>query len=313
MGYPKIPWRLLTVLLLCFSSGSTARDRIVDLRAASDSSVIDTARPAPDYKKLHRIFAAQSAVYVGSLYALSKSWYKNPLTDFHLRDDRHVWMQMDKMGHLFTAYHISHYTSEIYKATGINRRQRILYGALSGFVFQTPIELLDGFSPEYGFSVSDVLANLAGSALFAGQLFAWDELRILPKFSARPTPYALVRPALLGRSGAERILKDYNGQTYWFSSSPGSFFPDTAWPSWLCFSVGYGIENMVAAETGKSVLMGHLPYRQYYLSLDIDLTRLPVKNRFLRTVTLLLNSVKIPAPALELRSTGKLYFRPLYF
>ncbi len=311
MGYTEIPGRLLTVIFLLAALNTQAQEdpgsesRPADLPAADDSS-------APDYRKLHGIFAVQSVVYVGTLYALSKSWYKNPLTHFHFRDDRHVWMQMDKFGHLFTAYQISRYTSEIYGSTGISRKQRILYGALSGFVFQSPIELLDGFSPDYGFSPSDVVANLAGSALFAGQMLAWDELRIVPKFSVRPTSYAGLRPELLGRTAMERLLKDYNGQTYWFSASPGSFFPRPGWPRWLCISVGYGIENMIAAETGKSISAGYRPYRQYYLSLDIDFTKIPAKRKWVRTAALLLNTLKVPAPALEL-STGRLHFHPVCF
>lgn len=311
MGNPEISWRILTVILLFAALNIQAQDgqggesRSGDLPAAEPF-------PAPDYRKLHGIFAIQSAVYVGSLYALSKSWYKNPLTHFHFRDDRHVWMQADKFGHLFTSYQISRYTSEIYKSTGISRKQMILYGALSGFVFQSPIELLDGFSPDYGFSPSDMAANLAGSALFAGQMLAWDELRILPKFSVRPTPYAALRPELLGRNTAERFLKDYNGQTYWFSSSPGSFFPHLKWPRWLCFSAGYGIENMIFAETAKSASMGYPPYRQYYLSLDVDFTKIPAKRKWIRTAALLLNTVKVPAPTLEL-GAGKVRFHPVYF
>lgn len=311
MGYPEISWRILTVILLSVALNIQAQDEPGGKNRSGGLPETGLS-PSPDYRKLHGIFAIQSAVYVGSLYALSKSWYKNPLTHFHFRDDRHVWMQADKFGHMFTAYQISRYTSEIYKSTGINRKQMILYGALSGFVFQSPIELLDGFSPDYGFSPSDVAANLAGSVLFAGQMLAWDELRILPKFSVRPTPYAALRPELLGRNTAERFLKDYNGQTYWFSSSPGSFFPHLKWPRWLCFSVGYGIENMIFAEADKSASMGYPPYRQYYLSLDIDFTRIPAKKKWIRTAALLLNTVKVPAPALEL-SAGGLHFRPVYF
>ncbi len=311
MGYPQISRKLLTVILSFIALNTWAqkesgRDGISGAIPVADSV------SSPDYRKLHGIFAIQSAVYIGSLYALSKSWYKNPLTHFHFRDDRHVWMQMDKFGHVFTAYQISRYTSGIYSGTGISRKQTILYGALSGFVFQSPIELLDGFSPDYGFSPSDVVANLAGSALFAGQMLAWDELRIVPKFSVRPTSYAALRPELLGRSTMERLLKDYNGQTYWFSSSPGSFFPHLKWPRWLCFSVGYGIENMIFAEAVKSASMGYPPYRQYYLSLDIDFTKIPAKRKWVRTAALLLNTVKVPAPALEL-SGGGVHFRPVYF
>ncbi len=68
-------------------------------------------------------------------------------------------------------------------------------------------------------------------------------------------------------SRTERWLKDYNGQTYWFSGSPRSFFKNSNWPAWLCFSVGYGIQNMVSADPKQSTELGYRPYRQYYLSL----------------------------------------------
>jgi hypothetical protein len=311
MGYPKVPGGLLTAVLTLLSCAAGAQS--APAPPASHESRAPDSLASPNYPALHRIFAAQSVVYLASGYALSKSWYKNPLSDFHFKDDRHVWLQQDKAGHLFTAFQISRYTAEIYRGTGISRNQRILYGALSGFVFQTPIELLDGFSPDYGFSPSDVGANLAGSALFIGQMFAWDELRILPKFSTRATPYSQVRPELLGRTFGERMLKDYNGQTYWLSASPGAFFRQSGWPAWLCISAGYGIENMVAAEFSRSVAMGYTPYRQYYLSLDIDFTRLPIRNRWLKTAALLLNSVKVPAPTLAIGRGGSVSFRPLYF
>ena len=106
--------------------------------------------PTPNYRLLHGMFAAQSALYAGSLYGLSKSWYKNPLTRFKIADDSHEWQQIDKVGHFYTAYQISRFTAQLYKQTGVTKKQAVIYGAISGFFFQTPIELLDGFSPEYG-------------------------------------------------------------------------------------------------------------------------------------------------------------------
>ena len=53
-------------------------------------------------------------------------------------------------------------------------------------------------------------------------------------------------------------------------------------------------------------------YRQYYFSLDIDLTRIKTKSRILGTCFQIFNSVKIPFSALEFNKYGT-YFRPLYF
>ncbi|WP_228714000.1 DUF2279 domain-containing protein [Arundinibacter roseus] len=268
--------------------------------------------PRPNYRLLHGMFAAQSVLYAGSLYGLSKSWYKNPLTNFTIADDIHEWKQLDKLGHMYTSYQISLLTAELYKKTGISKRQAVIYGAISGFFFQTPIEILDGFSPDYGFSPSDMVANIAGSALFAGQQLAWDEVRIHPKFSFHFTPLAQVRPELLGRSRSEQWLKDYNGQTYWFSGSPASFLTNSKWPPWLCFSVGYGIQNMVAAENDKSIELGYNPYRQYYFSMDIDLTKIKTKSKFVKSIANVVNTLKIPAPTVEFSKKG-ISFHPIYF
>jgi hypothetical protein len=55
------------------------------------------------------------------------------------------------------------------------------------------------------------------------------------------------------------------------------------------------------------------PYRQYYLSLDVDLERIPTRSTVLRTTLFLLNCIKIPAPTLEYRSTGQWVGHWLYF
>ena len=263
-----------------------------------------TASLRPNYRQLHRIFAAQSALYAGTLYGLSKSWYQNPLTEFSIKDDFHEWKQMDKVGHVYMAYQISRHTAELYQKTGISPKQAAIYGAIAGVIFQTPIEILDGFSPDYGFSPSDMAANIIGSGLYLGQFTLWREQRILPKFSFSPSPLAQVRPELLGKNLSEQWLKDYNGQTYWFSASPASFAKGTSWPPWLCLSVGYGIQNMVAAEVPKSAEFGFIPYRQYSLSLDIDFTKIKSNKKWVKTLGFLFNNLKVPAPALTFSRNG---------
>jgi hypothetical protein len=289
-----------------------------ELLAQSDSVQVSpvpkdsTSQVHPNYKMLRGIFAAQSALYLGSIYGLSKSWYKNKLTHFTVKDDTGEWLQMDKMGHVYTSYQIARHTAAIYKKTGISKKQMLVYGAISGIIFQTPIEILDGFSPDYGFSPGDMIANITGSVLYLGQVALWDEVRIQPKYSFHYTSLSKVRPELLGSNRYESWLKDYNGQTYWLSASPRSFLRGSNWPAWLCFSVGYGIQNMVSAERGKSIEMGYRPYRQYYLSLDIDLTKIKSKSKFVRTIGFLANSLKIPAPALVFSKKG-VDFKPFYF
>jgi hypothetical protein len=52
-------------------------------------------------------------------------------------------------------------------------------------------------------------------------------------------------------------------------------------------------------------------YRQCYLSLDIDLSRIKTKSKFIKTLARTFNFVKIPSPAVEFNTLGKVKFHPL--
>ena len=274
----------------------------------------DSTSTKPNYAALHWLMAGETVVYAGSIYGLNAAWYKTPFTRFQFNDDSQEWLQIDKLGHFFSAYQICRHTAAIYKKTGVTTKQAALYGALSGFMFLTPIEILDGFQyPQYGFSMSDMAANVVGPALYLGQYALWGEERIQPKWSFHYTNLAAVRPELLGRSYGERWLKDYNGQTYWFSANLSAFWPQSKIPKWLSVSFGYGIQNMVSAETEKSRLLGYTPYRQYYLSLDVDFRRINTRKKWLKTLFFMLNTLKVPAPALEWNRQQGFVGHGLYF
>ena len=87
-------------------------------------------------------------------------------------------------------------------------------------------------------------------------------------------------------------------------------------------ALGYGAANMYGGfdnswTTGQAEFFAdpdlYPRYRQFYLSPDIDLSRLPVRSRLLRTLLGTLNFIKIPAPALELNTRGKLRLHALYW
>ena len=268
----------------------------------------------PNYKALHWIMAGESVAYVGSVVGLSKAWYKNSSSTFQFADDFNEWKQIDKLGHFYSAYQICRNSAKLYESTGVTNRQAALYGALSGFMFLTPIEILDGFQyPEYGFSPTDMAANVLGPSFFLVQELTWGEQRIQPKWSYHSTNYAALRPELLGRNNSERWLKDYNGQTYWYSINLHSFWPQSKIPKWLNVSLGYGVENMIGATDEKSKSLGYVPYRQYYFSLDVDFTKIQTKKKALRTIFLMLNSLKVPAPALEFNTRNGFVGHWLYF
>lgn len=284
---------LLFVLLPVISFGQT------------DSTAIDK-------KKLIIASTSVGAGYAASMVVLGNAWYSDaPKTSFHFFNDAPEWKQMDKAGHFFSAFHISDNGSALLGSCNVPKRKSDLIGAVTGAVIMSSIEVFDGYSAAYGASVSDIAANVTGSLFYLGQSWVWDEVRIHPKFSFHHTALSNQRPEVLG-SGASEILKNYNGQTLWLSVDVAKFARDSRWPKWLSVAGGYGAENMLYARDGQNLAAGLKPYRQYYLSLDVDLTAIPVRSKFLKAVFKVANMIKIPAPALEFSRNG-IKAHALYF
>lgn len=254
------------------------------------------------------------ALTSSSLVYLNQAWFQKYNTSkLHAFDDNEEWFQMDKYGHTFTTYQTGRLMMNAMEWAGYSKKSQILIGGLSGFVYMSAIEVMDGYSDGWGFSWGDMATNALGSGIAIGQKALWDEQRIQIKFSYYSSEYAKYNPNLLGESFATQILKDYNGQIYWLSINPSSFIKkENKFPKWLNVAVGYGANGMIGArnnnfliESGNSVSFNR--YRQGYLSLDVDLTRIKTKSKLLKSVFSCLNIIKIPFPNVEL-SERKLKF-----
>ncbi|MEQ6124852.1 DUF2279 domain-containing protein [Pseudotenacibaculum sp. MALMAid0570] len=260
------------------------------------------------------IIISETTLASATFLALNKVWYADyPRSNFHFTNDNNQWKQMDKIGHIMSSYYIGKIGMELLDWSGVSKKNQLIYGATLGFGFLTGIEILDGFSDEWGFSWGDFTANAAGTGLLIGQELLWNEQRVTLKYSFHKTDYAKVRPNTLGKSFFEQALKDYNGQTYWLSANIWSFAKESNIPKWLNIAFGYGAEGMLYGEDLPSNQFSQNPYRQFYLSFDIDLVKIPTKSKFLKSVFSVINFIKIPAPTLEFRSKGGLKFHYLYF
>lgn len=258
------------------------------------------------------VISTEAALFAGSLIGLNELWYKDyPRSSFHFFDDNDEWLQMDKVGHLTTSYYVGRVGIGLMKWSRVTRKQAIWYGGMLGSLYLSTVEIMDAYSSEWGFSIGDFAANTAGSLLCVGQELAWDDQRITLKYSFLQSEYSKYRPQLLGSNLQENVLKDYNGQTYWLSINPGSFMSkETKFPKWLNIAIGYGAEGMTGGNfnpvyfdgAGQQIYFER--YRQYYLSLDVDLTRIKTRSKFLKTVFYTIGFIKIPAPTLEFSKYG---------
>jgi hypothetical protein len=269
-----------------------------------DSTVINK-------KRLHVLTIGGTAGYATALVGLSHLWYADTESQsFRFFNDNAEWKQIDKVGHFFSGFYFSYATAQALKWSNVPDEKSDLIGALVGFGVLLPIEVLDGFSDAYGASTGDLLANAAGSAFYLGQRRLWNEIRLHPKFSFHRTKYAELRSDLLGNNLASEILKDYNGQTFWVSIDIDKF---VRFPKWLNLAIGYGAEGMVYARDDQNVEAGYrTPYRQYYLSLDFDLTSIRSRSKVINTLLFIGNMIKLPSPTLQFSTKGT-RFHTLYF
>jgi hypothetical protein len=265
-------------------------------------------------KRKNTILITESVLAGGTLLALNELWYKDyERTAFQFKNDHSDWQQMDKAGHFMTAYSIGRIGMDVLDWGGISKKNQIIYGATLGFTFLSAVEILDGFSKEWGASIGDIMANAAGTGFFIGQELIWKEQRITVKYSFHQTNFAKQRPNILGKSFLEQSLKDYNGQTYWLSANIWSFYKKSTVPKWLNLAFGYGAEGMLYGEIKTTNPIPQDPYRQFYLSLDIDLTKVNTNSKFLKSIFSVINFIKIPSPTLEINTKGQLKFHYLYF
>jgi hypothetical protein len=283
-----------------------------------------------------RVYATTGSIL--GMYAIanvwfSKAWYANyPRSKFHLFNDAAEWQQMDKAGHIQAAYFMSRWGNNLYHWSGVKDKHTPWIGALWGNAWQLAIEMQDGFSDEWGFSLSDIAANLSGSLLFLAQQYAWGDQRFMLKISAWPEKYPDDQKErakqLYGTSFGEQLLKDYNANTFWLSASPGAFIkkPTSKFPKWIAVSFGYGAKGMLGGfdniwcPDGASCPPTEMTdrsdierIRQYYLSFDIDFTRIPTRSNALKTFFQIINIVKIPFPAVEFNSGGQVKWHWLMF
>ena len=288
---------------------------VINLSEAQPLTHPDTLNPA----RLRTVIIAESAFYVAGLSYLQFVWYRNhERVPFHWYNDNAGWLQLDKAGHAYAAYFESAIGYHALRWAGVSRHKALWYGGLLGLVLQTPIEVFDGLYEGYGFSWGDMGANAAGSALFMVQEAWLGRQAVRMKFSYAPSPYAQYRPWVLGESPGQRFFQDYNGHTYWLSLNLHSVAPSWGLPPWLNVAVGYSGNGMLSEFTNPAFSRGiRMPdlvrHRQYFLSVDLDLTQIPVRNAYLRGLFRVLNIIKIPAPALEFNRVDGLRLRAVYF
>ena len=285
---------------------------------STDSKSIDTLKLKKN-KKFYTFLAAEGIVLTGGITYLSKQWYSDKKrVPFHFYNDLRGWNQVDKFGHFYASYIESDIGYSLMKKFNFSEKKSLYLGGFQGLILETPIEIFDAYYDGWGFSLSDMVANAAGSLFFIFQQKIFKEQIIKPKLSFSRSKYARVANGYLGKNNiVSEFLYDYNGYTFWFSISPRSIFPRSKIPKWFNVSFGYGSDGMIGEFKNLSSYKGiEIPnferFRQFYLSLDIDFSKIKTNSKFMKGVFTTLSYIKIPLPTLEI-SQKKIKGHFIYF
>jgi len=170
---------LVFLIVLTFSSpGWTAG------RALFPNDTINKTR-------FYALTATGAVLYGSALFALNHTWYKNTeRTSFHTFNDWNEWNNMDKFGHSFTAYFETELTYRGFRWTGVRPLPALWLSAGMGLLYQTTVEMFDGYSKKWGFSWYDTGFNVLGVSSFVVQQLLWEEQRIRWKVPSWPKEYS---------------------------------------------------------------------------------------------------------------------------
>ncbi len=266
------------------------------------------------------VAATNITLYASAFAGLYTFWYRDyPQSSFHFYNDNAENLQVDKVSHAFGAYIEGRMSIEMWRWAGVSNRKAVLIGGLSGLAYEGIIETFDGFSKEWGWSWGDIGANFVGTSLLLSQELSWHEQRICMKYATHINSYNQYSKDLRDRADKlfctaffNRLLEDYNTQTYWLSFNLKSFAKNSILPSWLNVGIGYGADGMFGSLFNYPEAHNIERYRKWYIAPDIDFTRIKTKNKVLKYALTTLNCLKFPTPSLEL-SKGNLHWNWLTF
>jgi hypothetical protein len=260
----------------------------------------DSGRVYPG--RLWLVGGVLAGTMVGIHIYQNNGWWKDNRRSFYFYESLTYGLWVDKIGHFYAASLETFVISKALQWGGLPEQKALVWGAVGASVFQTYIEIQDGFS-QWGFDRVDFAANLAGAWLPVFRYHVPFARNFDLKFSYLPSENINKPGSFQGQR--HLMMDDYEGQTFWLSAKVNNLLPrgiDRYWPDFLCLAVGYGARQV----------NGPRPHSVVFIGLDYDLTRIiPQTTPFLRTLSEALNFIRFPAPAIRISPSTITY--GLYF
>ena len=316
------------VLLLAFSHTLTYAEVVRDVNDSTTIPPITRSEPKADTSLGFGVqprpeiswgrFEIASGGLLATMFALHvyqlNAWWANSRTAFHVIDDNDYKANFDKFGHTFGGYYSSFFFDEAFAWSGMDSTQSAALGAACGALWETYIEIEDGFAAGWGFSRGDFRSDLIGATFYFVRSQVGPLKALKYKWSYFPSvQYLEDKPDIPGQT--MNFIEDYGGQEYWVSADVHRLLPESAkpyWPSWLNLAVGVGGWNLDATthDAWGNLIQDYSRRKiAWYLSLDYDITKIWPESDigFLNFIRRGLDYWHLPAPAV------RLYPEPRFF
>lgn len=248
-------------------------------------------------------FAAYTTVAwsVGAVVMEFQWWWRDDFLykqhSFRLANDGYFYNYsygVDKLGHLFTSYLFFHTTYDFLTWANYDQKTAILSAIAVPAAHAIAIEIADGYS-KYAFNPSDLVFNSIGIVYGVAQT-QYPFLRNFNlKWSYIPTANGGAKDPDWGPAS------DYSGHIYWIAMDVYNLLPESAqqyWPKFLNIAVGMGAKNVSFGDTGEKK-------HKFAISLDWNMTELPLYGDTWDVIKNLINKIHFPAPGVKFYSGEK--------
>jgi hypothetical protein len=290
----------VTLLLVSTCGGS------LPLRAQ-----VDTLPPPPITQDTPAVVNTSRLAIVGGVVAASvvaihlyqrNAWWKGERTTFHFQEDLIYAKGIDKIGHVYAANALTFVLSRSLQWANVTESPSIIWGAIGSTLYETYVEVEDGFSKYWGFDRVDFAGDVVGAWYPVAQHYVPFLQNFNLRFSYLPKN-ASKKSGIAGQTFT--VFDDYEGQTIWLSLTMKNLLPGKAgtwWPDFLCLSLGVAVRDNFSPDR----------YLVWYLAPDLDMTKIiPQNTHFLKTLGEALNFIHFPMPAVRI-SPGVVWYG-LYF
>lgn len=243
---------------------------------------------------------ALTASAYGAAYGLvfAKGWWDDEHSHFHFENDFEYAKNLDKAGHFMAGYLLGEGFYLGYYWSGLSEFKSYLAAGLSTMATHVAIDVKDGYSPEWGFSIFDVLSGTLGG-------FYPMARRYIPAFNYFDIKwsYWINSRAYYRQSDTGVFTDDYCNETFWLSLKVYRMLPASArkfYPSWLAIAAGWSID--------EGVFEGKKGKHEFYIALDYDMEAIfKPHSRWARNLVRFANGFKLPAPTLQIYPDVKFF------